>query len=44
MSQEEAEEICKLYWEREQELWNERESIIQDAYAQLVKYHSMLWI
>lgn len=44
MTQEEAEEICKCYWEREKELWTEREKIIQDAYAQLAKYHNMLWI
>lgn len=44
MTQEEAEEICRCYWERQQELWAEREKIIQDAYARLAKYHSMLWI
>lgn len=44
MTQEEAKEICKCYWEREKELQSEREKIIQDAYAQLAKYHNMLWI
>ncbi len=44
MTKEEADEICQLYHEREQELAEEREKIIQDAYVQLIKYHSMLWI
>lgn len=44
MTEAEAQEICKMYFEREKELFEEREKIIQDAYTQLAKYHSMLWI
>ena len=44
MTNEEAEEICKLYWEREKELWQERDNIIKDAFATLAKYHSYFWI
>ena len=44
MTEEEAQEICKMYFEREKELSAEREKIIQNAYAELVKYHSYLWI
>ena len=44
MTQEEAKEVCKTYWEREKELWDERDRIIQDAYAQLAKYHNLFWI
>lgn len=44
MTEEEAQQVCKLYWEREKELWSERENIIKDAYAILAKYHGYFWI
>lgn len=44
MTEEEAREVCSLYWEREKELRKEREGIIQDAYATLAKYHDYFWI
>jgi glycine hydroxymethyltransferase len=43
-TKEQAEEICELYWAREKELWDERDKLLQDAYASLAKYHNMLWI
>ena len=44
MTEEEAKNICKLYWAREKELWDQREAILQDAYKQLALYHTYLWI
>lgn len=44
MSENEAQEVCKLYWERERELWDERDKIIQNAFSELAKYYNMLWI
>lgn len=44
MTEAEAQKICKIYFEREKELSEERERIIQDAYAELIKYHYYLWI
>lgn len=41
---EEANKISKLYWAREKELWDQRETILQDAYKQLALYHTYLWI
>lgn len=41
---EEAKEIKDLYWAREQELRNERNKLILDAYQTLAKYHGYLWI
>ena len=41
---EEAKEIKDLYWAREQELRDERNKLILDAYQTLAKYHNYLWI
>ena len=43
MTKEQAEEIVKLYWAREKELYKERKNIIKCAYAQLAEYHDDLW-
>ena len=44
MTEEEANDIRKLYWDREVELWEERDKILQDAFAQLAKNYNYLWI
>ena len=41
---EDMEEVREKYFAREQELYNEREQIIQQLYMELAKHHSMLWI
>ena len=41
---EDIEEVREKYLAREQELYNEREQIIQQLYMELAKHHSMLWI
>lgn len=43
-TREEAKEIKDLYWAREQELRNERNKLILDAYQNLAKYHDYLWV
>lgn len=43
-TEEDIETIRNAYFEREKELFQERERLIKDAYAQLVKYHVYLWI
>ena len=44
MTKEEAESIRELYWEREMDLWAERDKLLQDSYMELSKYHNFLWI
>lgn len=44
MTEEERQRIRKLYWEREKELWVERQNIIEEAYNTLAKYHGHFWI
>lgn len=44
MTKEQAEEIVKLYWAREKELYEERKNIIKCAYAQLAEYYDNLWV
>ena len=41
---EDMETIKNAYWAREQELQQERDKLILDAYQTLAKYHSYLWI
>lgn len=44
MTIEEAEEICKLYFERENELATQWQNQLEDAFKNLVKYFSCFWI
>lgn len=41
---EEANKICKMYFEREKELAEERRKLLRNAYSELGKYHDMFWI
>lgn len=44
MTVEDAEDVRKLYWEREAELAEERRRLIKNAFTELAKYYDYLWI
>lgn len=44
MTKEEADEICKMYFEREKELAEERQKLIEDTFAELGRNLTKMWI
>lgn len=44
MTKEEADEICKMYFEREKELAEERQKLIENAFNELSQHLTMMWI
>lgn len=44
MTREEADEVCKMYFEREKELAEERRKLLKNAYSELCRYHDFFWI
>lgn len=44
MNKKQAEEICKKFQERENEIYKERKKNIQEAFNILIKYYDCFWI
>jgi hypothetical protein len=44
MSKNEAEEVCRKYRERENEIYEERRAVIHEAFSTLEKYYDYFWI
>lgn len=44
MTKEEADEICKMYFEREKELAEERQKLIEDTFTELGRNLTKMWI
>lgn len=44
MTKEEADEICKMYFEREKELAEERQKLIEDTFIELGHHLTKFWI
>jgi hypothetical protein len=44
MSKEDADMVCKMYFEREKELTEERTKLLKDAFRELANNFNMFWI